>query len=391
VRSVGFSPDGAQIVSGGDDGSVRLWDVASHQQVAQLDGHAGSVFSVGFSPDGAQIVSGGDDGTLRLWDGPQRVLLQAVARISRPAPVLTAAERQRFGIGRETELPDQEKLKLLMAQAQAWQLVAQGRVLARSGTLPEAAALFAQALRLDGSLGIDPETEAGRSYARVLVAEGNALARRGDVTGAIAKFEQALEVDLSLPIEPEAEAGRITAAVFVANGRSLAQQEDLAGAIAKFEQALALDPSLPIVPALLAQIELGKALLASDAYTEGLAALTFAQTISPTVDITTTLWAEDWNVICWDGSLDGLAAEVMPACERAVVLAPDDGGKRDSRGLARALAGDMAGAIEDFEFAVKSTEAPDLGAGFVESRTAWIAKLKAGENPFDEATLEQLR
>jgi regulator of sirC expression with transglutaminase-like and TPR domain len=38
----------------------------------------------------------------------------------------------------------------------------------------------------------------------------------------------------------------------------------------------------------------------------------------------------------------------MDACERAVALAPDDGQIRDSRGLARAMTGNIEGAIEDF-------------------------------------------
>ncbi len=66
--SVGWSPDGARLLSGGDDGTLRLWEAASGRELAVLEGHKGPVLSVGWSPDGARLLSGGDDGTLRLWE-----------------------------------------------------------------------------------------------------------------------------------------------------------------------------------------------------------------------------------------------------------------------------------------------------------------------------------
>ncbi len=75
VLSVAFSPDGETIVSGGSDGTVRLWDCAGNALLAPLTGHKGSVSSVAFSPDGQTIVSGGMDGTVRLWDSAGNPLL----------------------------------------------------------------------------------------------------------------------------------------------------------------------------------------------------------------------------------------------------------------------------------------------------------------------------
>ncbi|EMR91224.1 putative beta transducin-like protein [Botrytis cinerea BcDW1] len=69
VTSVAFSPDGKQVVSGSYDDTVRLWDTATGLQIQPtLEGHTNSVTSVAFSPDGKQVVSGSDDDTVRLWD-----------------------------------------------------------------------------------------------------------------------------------------------------------------------------------------------------------------------------------------------------------------------------------------------------------------------------------
>ena len=68
VYSVNFSPDGSRIVSGLSDGTVRVWDATSWDELKSLAGHTGSVQSVAFSPNGSCIVSGSDDQTVRVWD-----------------------------------------------------------------------------------------------------------------------------------------------------------------------------------------------------------------------------------------------------------------------------------------------------------------------------------
>ena len=47
---------------------MRVWDAASGAELLVLRGHEGSVTAAAFSPDGARIVSGSWDETVRVWD-----------------------------------------------------------------------------------------------------------------------------------------------------------------------------------------------------------------------------------------------------------------------------------------------------------------------------------
>ena len=81
INSAVFSPDGRRIVTGSVDNTARIWDVDTGKELQTLEGHTrrvetedsgigaenSGIGAAVFSPDGKKVVTGGEDGTARIW------------------------------------------------------------------------------------------------------------------------------------------------------------------------------------------------------------------------------------------------------------------------------------------------------------------------------------
>ena len=73
-----FTPDATRCFTACGDGKVRIWDLATFQEVGSLHGHSSFSHGVAMSPDGRTLVSGGGDGRVRIWQLDEDVELELV-------------------------------------------------------------------------------------------------------------------------------------------------------------------------------------------------------------------------------------------------------------------------------------------------------------------------
>ncbi|KAG2349027.1 WD40 repeat-like protein [Suillus weaverae] len=77
VRSVAVTGDGQLITSGDDSGNLITWDGDTGESLSQaIQAHNKPIYSLDFSPDGAVLVTGSLDETMKLWRTEMRMQLQ---------------------------------------------------------------------------------------------------------------------------------------------------------------------------------------------------------------------------------------------------------------------------------------------------------------------------
>jgi WD40 repeat protein len=99
VHRMAVSADGRTAVSGGADGTVRVWDLARTAAPRELTGHTDDVYAVAVSTDGRTAVSGGHDGTVRVWDLAD---VREQARWIADAPIMAVAFKTTVAVAGDT-------------------------------------------------------------------------------------------------------------------------------------------------------------------------------------------------------------------------------------------------------------------------------------------------
>ncbi|KAK4696703.1 transcription initiation factor TFIID subunit 5, partial [Lecanoromycetidae sp. Uapishka_2] len=69
LTSVACSPSGKLLASGDDAGTIIIWDLGKGHRKKLMRGHGkGGIWSLSWGAESTVLVSGGADGTVRLWD-----------------------------------------------------------------------------------------------------------------------------------------------------------------------------------------------------------------------------------------------------------------------------------------------------------------------------------
>ncbi len=68
IRALAITPDGKQLATGGEDGTVYLHETGSGKEARKLPGHGDWVTALAYSADGKLLAAGTQDGKIFVWE-----------------------------------------------------------------------------------------------------------------------------------------------------------------------------------------------------------------------------------------------------------------------------------------------------------------------------------
>jgi WD40 repeat protein len=89
LQALAFSPEGRQLLAGGDDRLLHLYDLKTGTATRTFRGHVDVIRAVALSPDGQHAASAGLDRTIRVWDIDSGKELTRIAALD--GPIATVA------------------------------------------------------------------------------------------------------------------------------------------------------------------------------------------------------------------------------------------------------------------------------------------------------------
>ena len=348
INALAFSPDGRWLATSSISGvtDVHLWNVSATGPSADpilLKVPGGSITSLLFSPDGRWLVTTSFDGTAHMWDmhahNPGSASIPLRGHTSTVWTSAFSADGRWLATGSSDDTARMWEIQALIRDPDTTPVVVRG-----TGNRGHVS-----------FVGVNGQWLATSSYGSTRLWDWRVEGMISTACPYATRNMTADEWKAYFPTRPyrrtcaEWPGHRSITQNLSKNALTQAERGDIGGAVESFNEALSLDPGLATNPQA----------------------------------------AKYWNSLCWYGVTWNQAALVLDACETAVALVPDDIDVYDSRGLARALTGDIDGAIADLEYVIVQK-----GWFYASSRAPWLEALRGGEAPakiFDASILAKLR
>jgi|GEM_PF-570564 len=444
VGRVSFSPD-SQFIVADDDRAIKLWSIDG--TLLQTFYHHASVASVAFSPDGQAIASGSRDGTNQGGNiNPTRSNTVILWNLNIDYLLMRGCDLVKDYL-KSPYVNEEDRYLCDDIELSPSYLIEQGVQFAKEGDLERTINKFQEAKELDPKLEIVPEVEARKLISESLMRAVPMLFDEDKSDRAIEKFKKAIEFnpnientgffwgnictldklwlyssDIIFACDKAVESEPENPLFLYNRGVARAIDNNIDKAIQDFQNSIKLADSTSFEDSnekqklealklqqknLIAGLQQGhNTALANSLIWEGaklaeegkakkaVVAYKSAQKADPYLGINPAAWEK----LCWIGSLKGNANDVIYACDQLVKLEPVPGRFRGIRGVAKALANDIQGAIGDFEANIKWLNSKDATSQFTQEsldqlkqyRQNWVYELRQSKNPIKLLTPEEI-